>query len=104
MSGVLIQLQLDTERRLAEQAQKEGQTLETYIAHLVEHKLSNGQSHRSDELEEDELLERPWRGVLVLPYPWKEPLNSELPVLSEPLPGPQQFISMAWHRTVSDDE
>jgi hypothetical protein len=106
MSDVTIQLQPDTERRLKEKAEQVGQTLEAYLERLAEHEARNGNglSAATAEADEEEVAERPWRGVFVLPRPRDVLFSSELTMQPEQLPKRPSSLNMDWHRAVSDDE
>lgn len=106
MRDVTIQLQAETERRLKEKAEQDGQSLEAFLQQLAEHAAGNGNGSPTSvpEADNDELAERPWRGVFVPPRKRDVLFSQELPVPAEQLPKRQPSPNLNWHRAEPDDE
>lgn len=105
MANVTIHLQSETERRLAEKAEQGGQTLETYLEQLVERQVRTGDGIVAGrETDEEEALDRPWRGVFVPPRPRHVLFSRELSLQADQLTRRQPSLNMSWHRVATDDE
>jgi hypothetical protein len=106
MSAITIRLQPEIERRLKEKAKQDGETLESLLERLAEHAAGNGNSPPAagPETDDEELAERPWRGVFVPPRRRKVLFTHDLAFRPESLPKRQPSLNMSWHRAISDDE
>jgi hypothetical protein len=106
MSSITINVQAETERMLKEWADQGGQTVAAYLESFVEQQVhrGNGTLTPHSENADDELDERPWRGVFVLPKRRDILCSRELNSQSEQLPRRQPSPNMSWHRAVTDDE
>ncbi len=106
MAHVTIHLQYKTKQCLTEKAKQGGQTLETYLERVVEHHFQAGVGRNDTGLEanEDELAERPWRGVFVPPRPRNVLFSRDVSHKPEQVPKRQPALNMNWHREVTDDE
>ncbi len=106
MANVIIHLQRETEQCLTEKAKQGGQTLETYLEQIVEHHIRAGVgvNDAGGEADEDELAERPWRGVFVPPRPRDVLFSRHLSLRPDQLPKRQPSLNMSWHRVETDDE
>ena len=100
MGDITIQLQRDTENCLAEKAKQGGQTLESYIQHLVEQHVQPAVNDVASRMDEEELDERPWRGLFVPHRPRDILFSLEPAALSKRQPR----MNMAWHRQAANDE
>lgn len=106
MTNVTLHLQADAVRSLAERAQRGGQTLETYLEQLVERhsRAGNGSVADHEEADEDQLAERPWRGVFVPPRPRDVLFSEDISAKPGTLPKRQPSLNMGWHRLEEDHE
>jgi hypothetical protein len=106
MTHVTIQLPAETARRLQEKAEQDGQTLATYLQQLAEQAAGtgNGVHAVAPEADEDDLTDRPWRGVFVPDRPRAVLFTQERSLRVEDLPRRESSLDMSWHRTILEDE
>lgn len=93
----------EVERRLRCKAAAGGVTLEAYLRTVVEHASQtseNADGATTADVEED----RPWRGVLVLPWSRRAAFSPRLECPALALPRREPVPNMNWHRVSADDE
>jgi hypothetical protein len=103
MNRITVDLTPELEQALRDKAGLNGQTLERYLVGLAEHDAGNGSNAiRASPSQEEELDERPWRGLLILPR-LKRPIFEKATggrVMQKRSPAP----NMKYHRPALDDE
>jgi len=106
MSNVTIHLEREAQQSLTEKANRGGQTLEIYLQQIVEeHIRSQKASDDSNPpTNEDELVERPWRGVFVPDRPRNALFSRDVSAAPEQLLRRLPNVNMNWHRQISNDE
>ena len=106
MSNVTIYLEREAQQSLTEKANRGGQTLEIYLQQIVEQHMRSGVASDDPNLEtnQEELVDRPWRGVFVPDRPRNALFSRDVSAAPEQLPRRPPNVNMNWHRQVSNDE
>lgn len=106
MASVTIHLQPDTQQCLTQKAKQEGQSLEGYVEQLVERHVRGDVAVDviAEESEDEELADRPWRGVFVPARTRELFFSCDLSLPPDQFPKQRPSLSMSWHRVETDDE
>ncbi len=104
---IAIQLPPETENKLRQLAAQAGQSVDCFVARLVDAQAqpvqakpeTNGTTGEADDAEQ----ERPWRGVFAPPRPRRTMFLQGASPLPTTLPKRKSVLNMEWHRTELDD-
>ena len=106
MANVTIHLEREAEQSLIEKANMDGQTLEVYLQQIVESHIQSRVARNDGSLEtnEEQLADRPWRGVFVPVRPRRALFDLDVSPSPDQLPKRPPRPNMNWHRTGGEDE
>jgi hypothetical protein len=112
---ITLQLNPEMEAKLRRLATQAGQTMEGFIGQLLDKEslVANGSTlppatapqpdAASDNVQDEEEEERPWRGVFVPPRERQVLFTRELNLEAAALPKREAAVNMGWHRVEPND-
>jgi hypothetical protein len=113
--SITFQLHPETEAKLRRLASQAGQTVEGFIGQLLDKAAggANGSTPSpaaapppgtaSDNVEDEEEVERPWRGVFAPPREPQVLFTHEMKLEAAALPKREAALNMGWHRVEPND-
>ncbi len=106
MSNITIHLEPETKQSLLRKANEGGQTLETYLEEMIQRHLHGpgASANAGLETDEEEIVDRPWRGVFVAARPRQPLFPHDLTLTPDQTPKTAPRLNMNWHRPESDNE